>query len=132
LIIHSGGGRSEAAEQIVSYMRQKYRVVRAIIPLHAMSAATMLACSCNEIVMGKQSAIGPIDPQIRLGNMQMAAHAILEDVAAALADVRANPATAAIWVPKLQQIPLGMLSQCKQSVARSKTSCGNGCKPTRD
>lgn len=31
-----------------------------------MSAATMLACACDEIVMGKQSAIGPIDPQMTL------------------------------------------------------------------
>jgi hypothetical protein len=120
LIIHSGGGRSEATEQVVSYMRKKYKHVRAIIPVHAMSAATMLACACDEIVMGKQSAIGPIDPQFRIDNVQVAAHAILEDYERAINDVKLNPTTAAFWVPKLNKIPPGLLSTCKQTIARSK------------
>ena len=64
LIIHSPGGSVEAAEQIVNYLRAKYTHIRAIIPHSAMSAATMIACACDEIIMGKHSAIGPIDPQI--------------------------------------------------------------------
>ena len=64
LILHSPGGSAEAAEQIVNYLRAKYNHIRAIIPQNAMSAATMIACACDEIVMGKHSAIGPIDPQI--------------------------------------------------------------------
>jgi len=64
LILHSSGGSLEAAEQVVQYLRAKYNYIRAIIPQNAMSAATMIACACDEIVMGKQSAIGPIDPQI--------------------------------------------------------------------
>ena len=64
IIISSGGGSSEAIEQIVNYARKKYTHIRAIIPLRAMSAATMLACACDQIVMGKQSALGPIDPQL--------------------------------------------------------------------
>lgn len=59
LILHSPGGSLEAAEQIVSYLRSKYGHIRAIVPQNAMSAATMLACACDEIVMGKHSAIGP-------------------------------------------------------------------------
>ena len=66
LIIHSPGGSLEATEQLVQYLRAKYKYIRAIIPQNAMSAATMLACACDEIVMGKQSAIGPIDPQMTL------------------------------------------------------------------
>ncbi|MBQ6152900.1 MAG: hypothetical protein IJJ15_04055 [Ruminococcus sp.] len=31
-----------------------------------MSAASMLSCACDEIIMGKQSSIGPIDPQMTL------------------------------------------------------------------
>ena len=33
LIIHSTGGSLQAAEQIVSYVRQKYDHVRVIVPL---------------------------------------------------------------------------------------------------
>ena len=64
LVLHSPGGSLEAADQIVQYIRSKYEHIRAIIPQNAMSAATMIACACDEIVMGKQSAIGPTDPQI--------------------------------------------------------------------
>jgi ClpP class serine protease len=47
-----------------------------------MSAATMLACSANRIVMGKHSFLGPIDPQFiiqtELGRASVPAHAIEE------------------------------------------------------
>jgi hypothetical protein len=36
--------------------------IRAIVPQIAMSAGTMIACSCREIVMGKHSSLGPVDP----------------------------------------------------------------------
>ncbi len=64
LILHSPGGSPEAAEAIVLYLRSKSIDIRVIIPHAAMSAATMIACSSNRIVMGKQSSLGPIDPQI--------------------------------------------------------------------
>jgi ClpP class serine protease len=67
LILHSPGGSLEAADQIVQYLRAKYKNIRAIVPQNAMSAATMIACACDEIVLGKHSAIGPIDPQMLFG-----------------------------------------------------------------
>jgi ClpP class serine protease len=50
LILHSPGGSSEAAEQIVNYLRDKFKSIRVIVPLQAMSAATMIACSADEII----------------------------------------------------------------------------------
>jgi hypothetical protein len=120
LIIHSGGGSSEATEQIVAYARKKFTNIRALIPERAMSAATMLACACDEIVMGKQSAIGPIDPQFTFGGATVPAYAILEDFNRAVTDVRADPKTAALWVPKLNKIPHGLISMCEQTIARSE------------
>lgn len=82
LILHTGGGSAEATDAIVSYLRQKFKDIRILIPQAAMSAGTMLACSGNVIVMGKQSSIGPIDPQFILqtsvGIQSIPAHAILE------------------------------------------------------
>ena len=69
LILHSPGGSMEAADQIVQYLRNKYDHIRAIVPQNAMSAATMIACACDEIIMGKHSAIGPIDPQVTFPTM---------------------------------------------------------------
>ena len=37
--------------------------IRVIVPHMAMSAGTMIACSSREIIMGKESSLGPIDPQ---------------------------------------------------------------------
>lgn len=52
LILHTGGGSAEATDAIVSYLRQKYKHIRIIIPQAAMSAGTMLACAADIIVMG--------------------------------------------------------------------------------
>src|SRR5215471_13862037 len=62
LMLHSPGGSPEAAEAFVSYLRSKFSHIRIIVPHLAMSAATMIACSANSIVMGKHSFLGPIDP----------------------------------------------------------------------
>ena len=127
LILHSPGGSLEAAEQIVNYMRAKFPHIRAIIPQMAMSAATMLACACDEIVMGKQSAIGPIDPQLTFPHtngqlVTQPAQAILDEFEQAKAEIQQNPKLAAIWIPKLQGLPPGMLSRCKttQDLAEEK------------
>jgi len=56
--LHSPGGSIEAAEAIVTYLRSKFAHIRAIVPHSAMSAATMIAMACDEIVMGKHSFLG--------------------------------------------------------------------------
>ena len=66
LIITSPGGSPEAAESIMDYLRTRFDHIRAVIPMAAMSAATMMALACDEILMGTQSQLGPIDPQFTL------------------------------------------------------------------
>lgn len=57
-------GDLAATESIVDYLKQMNgNDVRAIIPQISMSAGTMIALSCSEIIMGKQSYLRPIDPQ---------------------------------------------------------------------
>lgn len=119
LILHSSGGSSEAAEQVVMYLRARYNKIRVLVPQSAMSAATMIACAADEIVMGKPSAIGPIDPQYQTPTGVVPAYAILEDFTRALADIRKDPKTAALWVPKLNQVPLGMFSMAEATLKRS-------------
>ena len=64
LVLHTPGGDPTAAEGIVNYLHAKFgRDVRVIVPQMAMFAGTMLACSARSILMGKQSCLGPIDPQ---------------------------------------------------------------------
>lgn len=63
IILHSPGGSPSPAAAIVNYIRAKFQNVVVFVPHMAMSAATMIACSADRIVMGRHSSIGPVDPQ---------------------------------------------------------------------
>lgn len=125
IILHSPGGSVEAAEQIVNYLRNKYDDIRVIIPQNAMSAATMIACAANEIIMGKHSAIGPIDPQITFptenGHFTAPAQSILDEFERAREEVKKDPETAPIWVRRLDKYPIGFLRICENTIELSKT-----------
>lgn len=96
LILHTPGGSAAATESIVYYLRSIFGTnIRAIIPQLAMSAGTMIACACSKIIMGKQSSLGPIDPQI--GGMP--AHGIVEEFKRALKEIKADNAAVAVWQP---------------------------------
>lgn len=78
LILHTPGGQIAAAESLVSYLKALFgKDVRVFVPQIAMSAGTMIALSSKEIVMGKQSNLGPIDPQF--GGKSIVKCSILED-----------------------------------------------------
>nr|VFJ75683.1 MAG: Serine dehydrogenase proteinase [Candidatus Kentron sp. FM]VFJ75859.1 MAG: Serine dehydrogenase proteinase [Candidatus Kentron sp. FM]VFK22593.1 MAG: Serine dehydrogenase proteinase [Candidatus Kentron sp. FM] len=68
LIILSPGGSGEAGYRIGHTFQQwakRHSIeFRVIVPLYAKSAATLLSLGAQSIVMGLQSEIGPIDPQI--------------------------------------------------------------------
>jgi len=70
LIIDSPGGEANVAEKLAIMCREHCKVLRAIIPNSAKSAATMWAISSDKILMGYLSEIGPIDPQIRMVDPQ--------------------------------------------------------------
>jgi len=124
LILHSPGGSLEAAEQIVNYLRSKYSHIRVIVPQNAMSAATMIACAADVIIMGKQSAIGPIDPQITFptqnGPFTAPAQALLDDFTQAKAEVTASPHVAPLWVSKMKDYPPGIFNICKNTLTLAK------------
>jgi len=124
LILHSPGGSLEAAEQIVNYLRAKYSHIRVIVPQNAMSAASMIACAADVIVMGKQSAIGPIDPQITFptqhGAFTAPAQALLDDFEQAKTEVTAAPHVAPLWVSKMKDYPPGIFNMCKNTLTLAK------------
>jgi ClpP class serine protease len=60
LILHTPGGGITSTQSIVDYLHKMFRTdpgcvpdIRAIIPQMAMSAGTMIACSCREIWLAK-------------------------------------------------------------------------------
>lgn len=65
LLLHTPGGEAAATESIVTYLKSVFgNDIRVFVPQMAMSAGTMIALAAREIVMGKQSNLGPIDPQL--------------------------------------------------------------------
>ncbi len=123
LILHSPGGSAEATEAIVSYLRSKFSNIRVIVPQAAMSAATMLACASDEIVMGLHSSLGPIDPQMvmqtQLGVRMVPAQAILDQFKKAQEDCK-NPAKLGSWMPMLGQYGPALLIQCDNALKLSR------------
>jgi ClpP class serine protease len=83
LVLHSPGGDQDCAEALMKYLRdERFGPLRAIVSVAAMSAATMMALCCDEILMGHHSQLGPIDPQFTLmtpeGPRSAPAQAILD------------------------------------------------------
>ncbi len=118
LVIHSSGGSAEAAEAIIEYLRQRFNHIRAIVPVSAMSAATMMCLSADEIVMGQHSQLGPIDPQFIISTPEGArsapAKAILNQFELAKREC-AKPENLAAWMPILRTYAPGLLTQCVDS-----------------
>lgn len=106
LILHTPGGDPAAAEAIVNYLRVKFdKDIRAIVPQLAMSAGTMMACSAKEIIMGKQSSLGPIDPQFN----GIPAYNIKAEFEEAKEDLIKEPRNIQYWSIKLQQYPAAFM-----------------------
>ncbi len=121
LIIHSPGGAVAAAEQMVNYLRTQFDEIRVFVPLQAKSAATMIGLGADEIVMGRYSELGPIDPQILIpipgGTGRFApAHAILRDFKRAKDEIAKDVNMLAAWTPILHAYSGGLLEFCTQQI----------------
>ena len=113
LILHTPGGDLAATESIVDYLYSMFGTnVRAIIPQISMSAGTMIALSCNSIVMGKQSNLGPIDPQ--MGGV--ACQAVLDEFSQAKNEVRSDPTSAALWQMIIGKYHPTFLGACQHAI----------------
>ena len=113
LFLHTPGGDPAAAEAIVNYLRIKFcNDIRAVVPQLAMSAGTMIACSAKEIIMGKQSSLGPIDPQFN----GIPAYNIKLEFEEAKADLANHPENAKYWAIKLQQYPAAFMKTALDAI----------------
>jgi ATP-dependent protease ClpP protease subunit len=113
LILHTPGGSIAAAESIVDYLKRMFgKNIRAIIPQIAMSAGTMIACSCKKIIMGTHSNLGPIDPQLN----GIPAAGVIEEFRKALDEIKKDPDAMMVWQYILRQYPPSFLGQCENGV----------------
>ncbi|MEN3221717.1 S49 family peptidase [Mycolicibacterium porcinum] len=121
IILHTPGGQTNATETVVSYLRSKFSDVEVIVPAFAMSAGTMIGLSADRIVMGRQSQLGPIDPQLPLPNgLQISARAVVEQFDRAKADVLGNQLAAHVWAPVLQSMGPSLLQEAQNALDYSE------------
>ena len=113
LLLHTPGGDIAATESIVDYLHSIFnKDIRVIVPQISMSAGTMIALSSKEIVMGKHSNLGPIDPQ--MGGLPC--QAILDEFEKAKSEVSANPSAAHIWRSIIGKYHPTLLGSCRQAI----------------
>lgn len=117
IILHTPGGDIAATESIVSYLKSIFgNNIRAIVPQISMSAGTMMAMSCKEIVMGRQSSLGPIDPQINGVACQM----VIDEFYRAVKEVKENPASLGLWQAIISHYAPTYLTVCEDAVKWSE------------
>lgn len=117
LILHTPGGDIAATESLVHYLREMFgKNIRAIVPQIAMSAGTMIACACKEIILGKQSNLGPIDPQLN----GVAAQAVIDEFEEAVKEVGLNPAAIPIWQAIIGKYHPTFIGECKRAIGWSQ------------
>lgn len=113
LIIHTPGGEVSATEAIGNYLREVFSGnIRVIIPQLAMSGGTMLSCVSKEIVMGKHSSIGPIDPQF--GGIPC--YGVIEEFETAKKEITENPATIPLWQMIINKYHPTFIGSCYKAI----------------
>ena len=117
MILHTPGGEVAATESLIDYLKAMFGDnIRAIVPQLAMSAGTMIACSCKEIVMGKHSSLGPVDPQFR----GTPAHGIKEEFERAYKEIKIDQAKIPVWQPILAKYPPAFVGECEKAIIWSE------------
>lgn len=117
LILHTPGGETAATESLVDYLHSMFGTdIRAIVPQIAMSAGTMIACACKQILMGTHSSLGPIDPQF--GNIP--AHGIIEEFRRAHEEIRVDPSKIPVWQPIIAKYAPALIGECEKAIQWSK------------
>lgn len=112
LILHTPGGQMAATESLVDYLRSRFGTnIRAIIPQIAMSAGTLIALACKEIVMGTHSSLGPFDPQVS----GVSAHGVLEEFERACRDVTEDSRLIPIWQPIIAKYNPTLVGECEKA-----------------
>jgi len=86
-----------------------------------MWAGTMWALAADQIVMGKHSQLGPIDPQMWTGSRFAPSRAILGQFERAKREIAEDPAALQAWYPILQgRLSVSLLEECDAA----RTSAG--------
>lgn len=120
LIIHSTGGSADVASATIRFLRNyTFTNIRVFVPHLALSAACLICLGCDEIWMGKHSALGPIDPQFTLNGAATPAHAIIaqfeEIEKKAQEAAKTNSPMMGFWSSFTRHYAPGLLTTCRNA-----------------
>jgi pimeloyl-ACP methyl ester carboxylesterase len=119
VILHSAGGDGEVAIRIARAAQSRCKELTVIVPDMAKSAATLLSLGSHHIMMGPASDLGPIDPQLFIGNKWVAAKDIIAAVDDAATKVTESPETYPVHASLLSDITALMLQQARSQLERT-------------
>lgn len=81
LLLHTPGGLVLAAEQIAFALCRHGGPVRVLVPHYAMSGGMLVALAADEIAMDPNAVLGPVDPQLGMGQTSYPAASVLKALA---------------------------------------------------
>lgn len=120
LVLETPGGSGEVAEDLVKAMRSRYEDVAVIVPGYAKSAGTIMAMAADEILMGPNSGLGPIDAQIFYQGKRFSADALIEGMEKIKKEVEQSGNLNRAYIPILQQISPGELQHAENALTFAK------------
>lgn len=120
LLMHTPGGVTNATETIVAYLRSKFEYIEVIVPTYAMSAGTMISLAADKIVLGRQSQLGPIDPQMPASGRMVSAIAILDQFERAKKEITEDKDQAHLWAPILPSLGPALLQEAQNAIDYSE------------
>lgn len=121
LMLDTPGGDGEVAVRIARSAQARCRELAIIVPDQAKSAGTLLAMGAHSILMGPIGDLGPVDPQLYLGNPNqplVAAKDLVNAVEDALERTQDNPSSSAFLASLLSDVTYLMYQEAKASIER--------------
>ena len=119
-ILHTPGGDLNAVESIVEYLHAEFRRIEVVVPYLAMSGGAMISLAGDLLVLGRQSQLGPIDPQISTGGKTYSARAIREGFNQARGDIGRDAKMGNLWSPILRNMGPSLATEAEKALSYSK------------
>ena len=121
LLLHTVGGSIDAAEKLIRMMRSKIGTawLRIIVPDFAKSAGTLMVLGADSVVMSDMSELGPIDPQIRLGDRWRSAQNYIDAYDAHAETLKEDPNDVAAQI-MLGKLDPADIRSCRAAVNRAR------------
>lgn len=121
MMLDTPGGDGEVAVRIARSAQARCKELAIIVPDQAKSAGTLLAMGAHNILMGPTSDLGPVDPQLYLGNPSqplVAAKDLVNAVEDALERTQSYPSSSAFLASLLSDVTYLKYQEAKASIER--------------